>query len=298
MTQLAPATSQQTFRENDLLRLQRPAAASGLSENLRLQLLQALQTSLDVQTLLQLFLQHLQPIYALEGCRLETRDGQLWQAGENGLFGLDINLEVEGELLGTLVFSRDHRFLREERTQLRDLAGLVRYPLFHALEHQRVRKAMFTDELTGLNNRHAFELSLQQAMERARRQQQPLGMMVLDLDHFKQINDQLGHAEGDEVLRRVARAMEAATRDSDLLFRFGGDEFVILLPETDAEGLVRVAERLQRRIQQESHDYGKPFTISMGLATWQGGMNGAALFRQADAALYRAKGKGRNTHAF
>ncbi len=295
MTLLAPEIHNTHSRKSPLLPLE--AQSSGL-EGLRLQLLQDLQTSLEVKVLLQVFLQHLQPVYGLEGCRLESRDGQQWLAGENGLFALEVELDVGREPVGQLFLSRDHRFTAEERRQLRELAGLLRYPLYHALEHQRVRRAMFTDELTGLNNRHAFELSLQQAMERARRQQQPLGMMVLDLDHFKHINDRHGHAVGDAVLKRLARAMEAATRDSDLLFRFGGDEFVVLLPDTDAAGLQRVAERLKARLQQAAQAEEPPFTVSMGLASWQGGMNGASLFRQADAALYRAKARGRDGWSF
>ncbi len=298
MTQLAPATGTTVFRKHETRLPIQPVETSEAWQGLRVDLLEILQTSLDVQTLLQRFLQHVQPIYGLEGCRLQTRDNQHWLAGEDGLFALEIHLEVDRELIGTLVLSRDHRFGREERTQLKALAQTLRFPLFNALEYQRVRKAMFTDELTGLNNRHAFELSLQQAMERARRQQQPLGMMVLDLDHFKAINDQWGHAEGDEVLRQLARAMEAATRDADLLFRFGGDEFVILLPDTDTQGLEKVAQRLQQTVAEYSQAQGTPFTISMGLASWQTSMNGANLFRQADAALYRAKEKGRNTYSF
>ncbi len=300
MTQLAPVTPSQAYLEphGDPSKAVAALAPEQPWQRLRLELLELLQTSLDVQTLLQLFLQHLQPVYGLEGCCLQTREGQQWLAGEHGLFALEINLEVQRSLVGTLILSRDHRFGREERQQLQALAATLRFPLYNALEHQRVRKAMFTDELTGLNNRHAFELSLQQAMERARRQQKPLGMMVLDLDHFKAINDQWGHAEGDEVLRLLARAMEAATRDADLLFRFGGDEFVILLPDTDAKGLEKVAQRLKEQVAEKARAFGKPFTISMGLANWQPSMTGASFFRQADAALYRAKGKGRNTFSF
>lgn len=299
MTQLATATGTATVIHKPETHL--PAQPAGTPETwqqLRVDLLEVLQTSLDVPTLLQRFLQHVQPVYGLEGCRLQTRDNRHWLAGDEGLFALEVELEVDRELIGTLSLSRDHRFAREERLQLKALAQTLRFPLYNALEYQRVRKAMFTDELTGLNNRHAFELSLQQAMERARRQQQPLGMMVLDLDHFKAINDQQGHAEGDAVLRQLARAMEAATRDADLLFRFGGDEFVVLLPDTDSKGLEKVAQRLQQTVAEASQAHGTPFTISMGLASWQNSMNGASLFRQADAALYRAKEKGRNTYSF
>ena len=156
-----------------------------------------------------------------------------------------------------------------------------------------------TDGLTGLANRRHFMEAFQRELDRASRYGHELTVLLLDLDHFKSVNDTHGHAAGDAVLRQAARAIEEICRDVDLGARIGGEELAVLLPETDAEGAHALAERLRRKIWQTEHlsPAGTPFrvTTSIGVATSTDlPVTAEALLHTADEALYRAKEGGRN----
>ena len=158
-----------------------------------------------------------------------------------------------------------------------------------------------TDALTGLPNRRVFEDAIEQAFAAARRNGDPVGLLVVDADHFKRYNDRYGHAIGDLVLRALARALSAAARrPGDLVARIGGEEFVLLLPATDAEGTACVAERVHEavselRVEAKGESVGR-ITVSIGLAFGLPRQGGTPedLFRLADAALYEAKATGRD----
>jgi diguanylate cyclase (GGDEF)-like protein len=157
-----------------------------------------------------------------------------------------------------------------------------------------------TDELTGLWNRRHLMDRLAEEVDRCRRYDRPLSLILLDLDHFKDVNDTYGHAVGDDVLRVTARAMEAVCRDPDVPGRMGGEEFAVLLPETDARGARVVADRLRLEIGLRDHrvEGREDFrvTASLGVATLEPGSARDAedLMQAADDALYRAKELGRN----
>ncbi len=175
----------------------------------------------------------------------------------------------------------------------------------HALEttradNHRLEALSQTDPLTQLVNRRALTVRLVTEMERVRRYNAPLAMLLLDLDHFKLINDTYGHPVGDDVLSAVATVLQRAVRAVDTVARYGGEEFVIILPETGVHGAVTFAERLRDKLAstrfpiaagQDIH-----VTGSIGVATYPSPQIESVddLFRAADAALYRAKGSGRN----
>jgi len=165
---------------------------------------------------------------------------------------------------------------------------------------QKLHKLAHTDELTGLWNRRHLVDRLHAEVERSRRYGRPLALILLDLDHFKTINDTYGHAAGDEVLRVTSRAMEAICRDLDVPGRMGGEEFAVVLPETDAKGARVVADRLRLEIASCLHEAAghPPFrvTASLGVVTLEPGSERdvESLMHAADAALYRAKELGRN----
>jgi len=140
---------------------------------------------------------------------------------------------------------------------------------------------------------------LAQELARCRRFRRPLALLMLDIDRFKGINDAFGHPAGDEVLRRVARACEDLSRGSDVVARLGGEEFAVLLPESDLPGALAFAERLREDVERlEIQVPGRPgirCTVSVGVADFQGEDPGEEdLLRRADDALYRAKAEGRN----
>jgi two-component system cell cycle response regulator len=157
-----------------------------------------------------------------------------------------------------------------------------------------------TDALTGLFNRRYMENHLSALIEQATGRGKPLALMALDIDHFKSINDTYGHDAGDDVLREFALRIKRSIRGIDLACRSGGEEFVIVMPETDLTVAAMVAERLRRRIAAEPFSINQgersiPVTLSIGLAALRGANDGSAsLLKRADQALYRAKREGRN----
>jgi diguanylate cyclase (GGDEF)-like protein len=168
----------------------------------------------------------------------------------------------------------------------------------------RIRELAETDELTRLaNRRHASERMTAEGAQAARHGR-ALSLAILDVDHFKRVNDEHGHETGDAVLRAVAQACAEGLRDSDLLARWGGEEFLAILPETDATAALAIAERLRLAVEQLKVAPRGAGTVSVtvcaGVATWvPAGPDSvrpdwSALMRQADDALYRAKAAGRN----
>jgi len=143
------------------------------------------------------------------------------------------------------------------------------------------------DQLTGLPNRRALEEQLPRAMARARRSRSPISIAILDIDHFKTYNDTNGHLAGDEVLRACARAWDSALRGEDMIVRFGGEEFLVLLPDTEPEQAAEIVERLRLKTPMDQ-------TCSAGLACWDFAESIDDLLGRADKALYLAKASGRN----
>jgi diguanylate cyclase (GGDEF)-like protein len=170
--------------------------------------------------------------------------------------------------------------------------------LEHALELGRARASAETDALTALPNRRAFERAWRAEISRHERYAQPLSLVLLDIDHFKQINDRWGHDAGDDVLRRVAETLRDAVRDVDLAARLGGEEFVVLLPETSFAAASDAAERLRVAVESlQVHWVGQtiPVRVSIGVSACPASVAlPADLLKSADAALYEAKRGGRN----
>ena len=166
--------------------------------------------------------------------------------------------------------------------------------------HQTVQRQAVTDELTGLANVRQFHGALEHELERARRFESPLGLVMLDIDDFKRVNDTYGHQQGDVVLSSVARALRDLSRDIDEPARYGGEEMAVILPQTDLEGASQLAERMREAVEElrvprvdgEGH---LSVTASFGVASipFSAG-DKESLIAAADAALYRAKRGGKN----
>jgi diguanylate cyclase (GGDEF)-like protein len=159
---------------------------------------------------------------------------------------------------------------------------------------KRLSQAARTDSLTGLMNRQGFDELLEPELARGRRTGQPIALILADIDRFKEINDRLGHAAGDAALRIVGETAHRTTRSTDTVARVGGDEFAMILPDTDAEGAFLFAERVREAIMsQQAED--APLTMSLGIAEFDSdGLAPDVLTRSADRALYEAKKLGRN----
>lgn len=161
----------------------------------------------------------------------------------------------------------------------------------------RLEEMATTDKLTGLANRQAFDLIMPHVVNEARRDRAPLLAMLIDIDHFKEINDRLGHLAGDDVIRDIARTIKATLRQSDLVCRWGGEEFLVLLKGTNAEQGQQLAEKIRLAIESSTYRHGEqsiPVTASLGVAAYTAGETLDQLIARADHALYDAKRKGRN----
>ncbi|MBI1892364.1 MAG: diguanylate cyclase [Burkholderiales bacterium] len=159
----------------------------------------------------------------------------------------------------------------------------------------------FTDGLTGIANRRRFDIHLEDEFRRAKREKAPISLIMIDVDFFKNYNDNYGHRRGDEVLTQVASALaEIVNRSGDLLARYGGEEFAAILPSTDEEGAISIAEAMRARVESlglpHTHSGAGHITISLGITTLtpDGASDMATLLDTADRALYKAKNSGRN----
>lgn len=150
------------------------------------------------------------------------------------------------------------------------------------------------DDKTGLYNMRFFDTILEHEIKRVERYKKDLSIVIIDADNFKQINDNYGHRQGDTVLLRIAKVIKENTRKSDVLARFGGEEFVILLPNTEVRKALRISERLRKKIMIDKELFRIGVTISIGISNFEPNDNIATLFEKADKALLTAKREGKN----
>src|SRR5690606_18565565 len=197
------------------------------------------------------------------------------------------------------------RFTRRHAADfLQHLGIMAAFALENTANRARLVRSVLTDPLTGWNNRRYLEARLREEIARCRRSRAPIACLMIDVDHFKKVNDRFGHLAGDEVLRGVARRIAKQVRSSDVAARYGGEEFVILLPGTDAQAASALAERIRAAVAAQPFELGGgreplPVTVSVGVAECgpelpDGDAAGEALVARADAALYAAKAGGRN----
>jgi diguanylate cyclase (GGDEF)-like protein len=207
----------------------------------------------------------------------------------------------EPDYLGVLSIARHGReFSRQEEELLEYLAGQAIVSIENASLHATVERQAVTDELTGLANARAFRSILDREIERSRRFDSPLGLVMVDLDDFKQVNDRHGHQQGDEVLASVAAVLRDFSRDIDAPARYGGEELAVVLPQTDARGAAQLAERMREaverlRVPRVGGRGTLRVTASFGVASVpESAADREELVAAADAALYRAKRGGKN----
>ena len=159
---------------------------------------------------------------------------------------------------------------------------------------QKIEIIAVTDNLTGIYNRRKFDSVLACEIQRAKRFNKPLAIILGDIDRFKKINDKYGHLVGDEVLKIISRLFTNNLRQLDILARWGGEEFIVLLPETPGIEGIKVAEKLRKLVKKSRNIYNVSFSMSFGVAEFITDDDVDSLLKKADLALYRAKGKGRN----
>ncbi len=211
-------------------------------------------------------------------------------------FGISVPLKHKKEVGGTLLlFDREKQELSLQEWEVLEAVGnQIGVAVENARLYHKVKLMAEHDALTGLFNRHKFFSLLDMELMRCQRYKAKCGILLLDIDHFKDYNDTFGHPAGDECLKRAARIFKDSVRNTDVTARYGGEEFVVLVVETNAQGVLAVAERLRRKIEAEGQN--EPFpTVSIGMAIYpDDAISAQNLLLIADNALYTAKRLGRN----
>lgn len=257
-----------------------------------------LQRTLEIEQLITLFSQQIKPAIPHDGISFHNDPvGLVFKFGKKSNYKNHYRLLVNGEPLGEITLYRSWEFSGEDKTIFEyTLCGLV-YPLRNAIMYRKALFAAHKDALTGVYNRSTLEESLDREVKLASRYDRPLSLTILDIDNFKAINDNYGHSVGDIVIVETIKRVMTCIRSTDIVFRYGGEEFVILLSNTDIDGASQLAERIRRAVCKTPviHDNDNiNVTISLGTAQMKPNEINANFFTRADAALYQAKGGGKN----
>ncbi|MEQ1638125.1 MAG: GGDEF domain-containing protein [Methylococcales bacterium] len=258
----------------------------------------ALQSTLEFHELIAIFSGKIQNIIPHSGYEYHNQAFDI--IVNNGIVtrnSFSYALRFENQDLGEFKIMRNQRFQQAEIKKLEALLVLLCYPLRNATLFRQALQMAYTDPLTKVNNRTAFNDVITRELQLARRNNRQLSLVFLDIDHFKMLNDTYGHACGDAALSSVASTIKQAVRGTDIVFRYGGEEFVVVLSDTPKEGAGIIAERIRIEINKSLLVYGAnelTITASLGISTLQAEDTITTLVQRADQAMYVAKQKGRN----
>lgn len=257
--------------------------------------MQELMSSIDLHKLSSLFFQQLQSKVSISALKVQFASGCLTLG------------DVEDSCnIKTLEFTSNHQvfatlsYVFDRVLNMRDMGILVelhrhfKFPLKNALEHHTLKQLAMKDHLTSLGNRSNYHETLHRLISLANRQGTDFGLLVIDMDKFKQVNDTYGHQEGDKVLMAMAAVLQQSVRDTDHAFRFGGDEFCCLLAGSNEHNNHTVAKRIQDAMAKHGCLAKHGISCSIGSANYQATDTEQSLFDRADTALYAAKDAGRS----
>jgi len=263
-----------------------------------LQLSDLLSRTLDISEVIEVFSEEVQVAAPHHAYRfVSERMSTPISKGKVDRFSLLYRITLHGQLLGELTIYRSSHFSANEVCEYEDYLCSLVYPVKNALSYQTALNSAYIDPLTHLGNRTAMEKFLPREISLAKRHEHSMAMMVMDLDGFKLINDTCGHDEGDHLLQKVGTILQEAVRNTDLIYRYGGDEFVCALPQTDMQGAIDVAERVRvgvDKIDLPKNNNNLEISISIGVTMVLAGDDFSKAFKRADKALYNAKKSGRN----
>jgi diguanylate cyclase (GGDEF)-like protein len=262
----------------------------------------ALQTTLEFDQLIAIFSEKIESLIPHSGCIYTNEEFNIeMELGNKAHHSCSYTITIEEKQLGNLKLMRRNRFTHEELQFLETLLSYLVYPLNNASLLKQAINQAHIDPLTKTSNRAAFDSTVSREISLALRNDNSLSAIFLDIDHFKSINDNFGHACGDMVLSVTAKLIKQCARDSDLIFRYGGEEFVLLLSNTDLPGARRLAERIRKKLEHHTLAYNMDaikVTASLGISTLRTNDNMESLIQRADNAMYQAKEQGRNQVIF
>jgi diguanylate cyclase (GGDEF)-like protein len=277
-----------------------PSRADGYSANrtpdVAGQLVPLLHSTLELDELLRLFAREVARTIGQSSMSYANaaRDIRI-SSGRAARHALSAALVVDNRELGTITLTRTTPFAIQDEQKLELYSSTLVMPLRNALLYHDAVQASLKDALTGLHNRKFLEATLRREVGLSHRHETPLSLIVLDVDHFKAINDEHGHQAGDAVLRKVAEALAECVRRTDVLARFGGDEFTLLLSNTRLPGAVVAARHILDALTATACPVGDTIlrvSPSLGVASLRKRDGHERLFQRADAALYSAKHQG------
>jgi diguanylate cyclase (GGDEF)-like protein len=253
-------------------------------------LLEQLQTTLDLDKILNIFSMEAAKFVDFSGLNFKS------EFSENAIRGSrkaksekSFELKINNEYIGILTYQINSPISLTNHKILRELHQYLVYPLKNALSYQQALLLARQDSLTDLGNRRYFDEQLKRAMHQAKRQQSQAGIIVCDLNKFKAINDTFGHPTGDKVLQQFSKVLKASVRDSDSVFRFGGDEFVILVEDASKQSLHIIEHRIENEISCNPLLKEYQVSCSIGMCFMKNSDTEASFFERADEALYQNK---------
>ncbi len=259
-----------------------------------------LSTTLSLETQLGIVADELGQIVPFDSLNYRHRIARqdfVFASGLGGQHKCEYRLNLEGVSYGTLTLYRRKKFSEEELEGIETILGAAICPLRNACHFLTIEQAALTDSLTGIPNKRALDDNLLRASQLSARHEESYSLILCDLDHFKTVNDNHGHVVGDHLLQQAAEGIERALRTSDSVYRFGGEEFAIVLPHTSDQDARDVADRIRKAIASICVDCGDgklSVTASCGVATHLGNETPEQWLARADDALYHAKHAGRN----
>jgi len=256
----------------------------------KLALMEQLQCTLELDKILNIFAMEASKYTSFSGLYFTQGDIRTSIRGsKQGNAERQFELKINNEFLGTLTYAINSPISLTNYKILDDLHQYIVHPINNAIQYKNAMYLAMQDGLTGLGNRRYFDKQLKRAMHHANRHKRQVGLVVADLNKFKLINDTYGHHVGDEILKGFADALELSVRDSDSVFRFGGDEFAIIVEEASKESLHVIESRIQSAINASAFLTKYLVECSLGCTFMNRIDNEKSFFERADQALYQQK---------
>ena len=269
-----------------------------VQQQVMLDLAMRLQMSLEVEWVISQFMEQLHSYLLFDGYAFQLAEPSVdLSRGRQKGHNCSYNLSIEDLNMGQMVLYRGRKFTESELVLLENLLCSLLYPLRNAIQYRKATLAAHCDALTGVYNRSTFDCALNREMNLAKRSGESFSILVIDIDHFKKVNDTYGHSAGDGVLKNVADHIQLCIRNTDQLFRYGGEEFVVLLSGADCEEASVIADRILDTVRETDIQVANEklsVSVSIGLACLTQGDSSQDIFNRADQALYTAKHEGRD----
>ncbi len=265
----------------------------------KLDFLQKLSVAVELQPLLAVYAREVSLRLQVTGLEFEY-EGRTYQPkySQGSCCVLSSSLHLHDKSLGTMRYLSTKPLQQSQRQLIASLEEQLLQPLHNVLIFEHNRLLSLRDHLTGLGNRSYFDETLDCMQATAKRDMKPFSLLMLDLDNFKRVNDQHGHTEGDLVLKQFAKILQKALRINDYVFRFGGDEFVLLLAHSEVLNPNLVAQRILSMVHNDSLLNKHNVTTSIGFTNWKDSDNNSSMLERADKVLYNAKELGKNTFCY